>query len=1568
MKRFFKYFIRTLLAIIGLLLLIVFLLYLPPVQNLIRKKAVDYISSHYQLDLKVGHFRLGFPLKLVLEDVYVAEAVADTSAIPADTLAAVGALRVQIGLGRIFQKELKVDQFELEEVKFNLSNDTTGLKLRVAAGEMGLKARKVDLKNKSVEVEELQLAKGNVFLQTGTPATPDTTASTPLDWMLEIDRIQLQQVGYRMETPDLPYLGAGIATATLTGGKVGLGTQIVDIQTVDIGGGWCNIKTAGMAPEDRQETTDTTASVPWTVRAGKLRLENSAFSMITPEAEKMNIVLSDIGIEIDSVYNRGTVIQASLKDLHAVEQKGVKVETMTADIDLDTTVTSLQGVYIRTANSQIRLQARADSSLAYLFDKVPLAVDLNARVGLADIVPFYDGIPAELKNQQLDINTAFRLSENLLDVDRLKLVMPGYFNLDGNGKMTSWQDLQKLTGTFDLTGKLDNIGFANVFLKEAGVHLPRNIQFATHLNAAAGALAAVLKLTHAGGMLDVDAAYRIAEEKYDLDLRLADFPLDHFLDVDSIGRLTAAVRLDGRRMTWQQAEVKAAVDIEHFLFRKHDYRDIALEASLENTRIRGTLTSQDPDALLALVFQGDSVGHNYVATLNGRIGEINLQALDFMPEVFRARMDVDIEASMGPAATYGVHARLDSLQIADARNTYALGKLAIDMTSDLRATTLDMHTGDLKLAFQTDTSLAGFAGSVGKVAEVISRQVTEKNIDMEVVRQDLPVFSFRLNGSKDNAVYRFLKTRNMGFDNLNLDVVSRRRSGLRVSVLAKRPHFGTVRLDSVNIGAWQTGKSLVYAIGAGSSNEAWKGLFNVGVTGRMQGDRFRLELKQKDAQGQIGFDLGVNLIMQDSAFTVSFFPVNPILGYRRWIVNPDNRIIVNKDWKINANLRMAYLNKLISFQSLPDEGDQKDRMQIEIAGLDLSSLSRMVPFMPDMKGLLHSDLLLFAQDGSIGVQGELGVTELNYNQQRIGSVDIGLQYAGRNRFTDHQVDFELRIDSIRRAVAKGMFSTSAENRDVRIDMDIPSFPLYVVNAFVPADILQLRGDLTGGVHLRGTLDRPQLSGDLAFRQGLADVVMIGTTFGLDSTRLKIQDGKLKFRKYRFIAPNHSDMVLNGEIVLTPFDQMALNLSVKADDFEVVNVKKNATSLIYGKAYVDLDAQLAGAFSDLSVTGNVALLNRTNITYTLRSSDPEVVDRTADLVRFVSFQDSTLNQPDDLTNRVNASSFALRMLIEIGDEVGVTVELSDDGSNNIFIQGGGNLVLAMNPESGMTLSGKYILSGGTVVYNVPIAGKKEFNIRSGSYVEWTGNLMNPMLNISASEQVKATVEDGDRNRLVTFESIIRIQNTLTRPDITFDLSAPNDMVIQNQLTTFSQEERTRQALNLLIYNTYTAPGAAKSGSGGNMANNALYSFVENELNKYTRKTGLTFGVDSYNTDENTTRTDYTYQFSKQLFNDRVRVKIGGRISTDNNEMQGGGNVQDNLVDDISIEYVFTKKRNLFLKVFRHSNYESVLDGEVTQTGIGIVWRKNFRKLKDLFKHKDKREKLKEAETESNDPEE
>ena len=57
MKRFFKYLGRTILAILGLLLLIVFLLYLPPVQDFLLRKAERYAASHYDLEVRIGHFR-----------------------------------------------------------------------------------------------------------------------------------------------------------------------------------------------------------------------------------------------------------------------------------------------------------------------------------------------------------------------------------------------------------------------------------------------------------------------------------------------------------------------------------------------------------------------------------------------------------------------------------------------------------------------------------------------------------------------------------------------------------------------------------------------------------------------------------------------------------------------------------------------------------------------------------------------------------------------------------------------------------------------------------------------------------------------------------------------------------------------------------------------------------------------------------------------------------------------------------------------------------------------------------------------------------------------------------------------------------------------------------------------------------------------------------------------------------------------------------------------------------------------------------------------------------------------
>ena len=39
--------------------------------------------------------------------------------------------------------------------------------------------------------------------------------------------------------------------------------------------------------------------------------------------------------------------------------------------------------------------------------------------------------------------------------------------------------------------------------------------------------------------------------------------------------------------------------------------------------------------------------------------------------------------------------------------------------------------------------------------------------------------------------------------------------------------------------------------------------------------------------------------------------------------------------------------------------------------------------------------------------------------------------------------------------------------------------------------------------------------------------------------------------------------------------------------------------------------------------------------------------------------------------------------------------------------------------------------------------------------------------------------------------------------------------------------------------------------------------------------------------------------------------------------------------------------MYLRLFRHVGYEDILEGEVTQTGVGFVYKRKLRSLRDLF---------------------
>ena len=57
--------------------------------------------------------------------------------------------------------------------------------------------------------------------------------------------------------------------------------------------------------------------------------------------------------------------------------------------------------------------------------------------------------------------------------------------------------------------------------------------------------------------------------------------------------------------------------------------------------------------------------------------------------------------------------------------------------------------------------------------------------------------------------------------------------------------------------------------------------------------------------------------------------------------------------------------------------------------------------------------------------------------------------------------------------------------------------------------------------------------------------------------------------------------------------------------------------------------------------------------------------------------------------------------------------------------------------------------------------------------------------------------------------------------------------------------------------------------------------------------------------------------------------------------------------MTLEYRLDQSGTRYIRLFHNKNYESVFEGEITETGVGLVLRKKMDRLSELFIFKKKK---------------
>ena len=1561
LRKLFKYILRIILVLFSLIVLVMILLYVPAVQNFVKGQAEQYVNNNLDMKLSVGRILLKFPLDLAVENIYLGQTEKDTM-LYADVI------QVNVALTKLLKKEVEIRRLVVENAAVNFGDSLSGLKMNVVLKELNLRVDRLNLSQQEAEIPFVALKGGKIRMNLGDgeSAVDTTGGSEPVRWRFKVGEVTIDSIDYQLQGLPMGEFHAGVGEARLQGMDVGLEKQTVELEKIMLVRGFCDLLMAESTGKQSGAGVATEESMPWQVRVGTVELEDNRFLMkpmnVPVDAEQFpeTIRISALSLKVDSVFNRGTEVAAIVQNLRFKEGNGLDLRDLSCRVSLESEQTNVSNLILKTSNSQLKMNVRAESGISDFGMETPFQLSIDGNIAGRDVLLFMPDSNDQLNNWLSDkvfsLSGLIKGKVDQLNIAHFDVGATGGFSLKSEGNVTFVTDMEKVAGKLNIVFVVDRGEYFAPLLSEngeAGLVVPDHLSLVTGVNIVDQRAKVDMELNPGHGILRAVVGYGWKENTYRAEVHLKDFALDKFMPNDSLGAITANLLASGRGLDWKEAMAKVDFELISLYYNGYDYKNVALDAALKERELTGELWSDNQALNLGMKFRLWADENAYKINLNGDIKNVDLKGLHFMPENMAFSLGLNVDAELKADSTSSLQADFSNIVLQDLV-TRKLGNLDIALSGLRNKTLLDIKAGDLTMKFEGDGGGYTLVDRFSAASGLLLEQIEKHDFNMVKLNGLLPDFRLTIDAKQENLLNGYLKSNGIRFERMAVDLGTDVSHDFGLSSRVYGLNIEGIILDSVLMYAKQKDVALRYGVDVFGAKDQLEGLAQLTVEGNVEYDQINVRIREHaNEEGEI-FNIGANIALQDSAFSVSISPDPLILGYVSWQINRGNFIRLKQGEIPAANLQLLNGDKRIRLISEEDADHKPASLIVDIKGVDLGGFSKALSFIPDISGLLGIDVQMYSKNNVIDVNGTVNVDEFYYGKERVGDLGLGIKYR-LSQQTEHDVDFSLSVDGVKALLTKGRLMTGVEDKNIALDIDIPRFPLRVAGAFTPPGIMKLDGDMIGAFQVKGQMDQPLINGNLRFRDGTIEALMIGTAFKIDSSAIVIRDNLLDFNHFGLIAPNKQRLELLGTVDFASFSAIKMDASVQAKNFQAMKVKENTETMVYGKVFVDLSATLKGMLDNLKVRGNINLLDNSEVYYTLKSSPLELTDRSADVVRFVSFSDTTQLAAADELQQVSSVNLDLLMSVNIAPLVGLNVLLSSNGQNRVAINGGGNLTYTLNPVGETRLVGRYVLTSGIVSYGLPVIGQKDFKIQDGSFVEWTGDLANPTLNITAAETISASVtDDSQKSRLVTFNAMIKISNTLEKLDITFDLAAEGDITIQNQLAAMTAEERSKEAMNMMIYGTYSGPGTvAKS----NASDNALNNFVENELNQWSRKhlknMDLTFGINTYNQVSEageSKKTDYSYQFSKRLFNNKVRVKVGGRISTDNDPAAGG--VEENLVDDIAIEYVFGKNPNFFLKIFRHTGYESVLEGEVTQTGIGVVLRKNFQKFMDIFRRKKK----------------
>ena len=1519
-KKALKWLGITVATPIALFLLLAILLYIPPVQNFAVHQVANYLSGNLGMDVRIDKVRLAFPLDLAVHHMTAVE--------KGDTLLNADRLRLNVKLMPLFEGRADVDGFELYGLVIDTKSYISDTRIKGHAGQLTAAAHGVDWEKELVNLDHARLHDADIYVTLSDTAKKDTTESKA-KWNIAVKKVDIERSKVHLQMPgDSMRIYANLGRAALRGGAFDTGRNYYAVKALQL------------------QDCDVNYDIPY----------------IKPVAgiDPNHIAVKRLTLMLDTLsYNNEGVLRAGLRGLTLHEKCGLDVTRLSGSVYMDTTQLRLPALLLRTPASRIDADVAFDFKAFSAGKGGHCQAMVDASIGYDDIRTLATGYVDKaylraLPHKPLAIKGTMSGNIDHLRLPSLTLNMPGVLQASANG-YTNYVTKDWRNGKFNFNLRTKSMAAVRQLMPASlkqSINVPDGLSLRGKAAFNGSRYDADIKAGIGRGSLTAKAKLDVKRETYNVVATAHQLPIASIVRGVPVGPFSGSLRASGSG--WDvmspRASLTADAKVDALSYERYPLGGISVKANLRGGKAVAHFEADNP------LLQGNGhiealLGrHNYEVAVKASLPNIDLKKLGVTTDTLYFGTDIDIKATANKAFTaYALSGSIANNHFTTQRMSAMAKDILFDLATSRDTTTANISAGDLRLRLGAKGDIPHLGTHLARFANELQKEAKTYNIDQERLKTFLPVMAFYLDAGRDNPLYNIARMKGYSFSsayvNLNTDPHVGMTGDARMGAL----NVGALLLDTIDTHIFQdsTGVQMRGLVKNGKKNP---NPLEVRMRSYVMRSGAGIELSYYDSEGERGVDVGLQAALVDGGLNIHLYPENPVLAYRNFKVNKDNYIFLGKDNSIRADVDLL-ADDGTGLKIYGEPKDSVNDLTVSVNQVNLGELSAVLPYMPKLSGMLSGDVHVTddSQHKQLSAMASLTADNFKYEDMPLGNVGIDAVYLPKTGGEHHASAF-ISSNGEEVLACNGTYF-DRDGGTFEGDAQLHDFPLQMLNGFMAGTDVALKGIAGGDLRVNGSLDKPVINGSLDLDSAHIYSDVYGFDLRTDERALDIKDSRIIFSDYRLFSTGKEPMVLNGTFDMSDFERMRMDFAMRAKNFELINTRKKAQSMLFGKVYANYVGTLKGTTDNLSLRGKLEVLDRTDVTYILKDSPLSVDDRLHDLVQFTNFKDSTQRaQPEKAVD----GGMDITMGISISDAAIFHCNLSDDGQSYVKLEGGGDMTLRMTQQGEMRMTGLFTTNSGEMKYQLPVIPLKTFQIVQGSYVQFTGDVMNPTLNIAAKERTKAVVTEDDKQRSVAFDVGVKITKPLNDMGLEFTIEAPEDLNIQNQLASMSAEQRGKAAVTMMATGMYMTDETMMSGSGFK-ANNALNAFLQSEIQNIAgsalKTIDINLGVESGTSQTGTSTTDYSFQFAKRFWGNRISVIIGGKVSTG----ADATNSAESFINNVSVEYRLDQGATRYVKAFYDRDTQDPLEGQLTKTGAGLVLRRKTDKLGELFIFRNKSKK-------------